>query len=263
MGNSAQQSVGRIEAWFNIAMNRVSQRFTMQIRIWTVIFAFILAFGVHLDSFNFFNQLLTNPTLRQNAINQTEAMLKEADAVLGTAAPGQQTSEASDMTISPKVLGDELKELIDKDIDKQKEGTPALLGTIPAFQTLAQAEKRLRDNLNQDVKPDRKEQLVTKYKGYVIAGLRDEGKRITDLLQKTGLELVPGDRKLPSFGDFAGWINFFFHFDGSRNFLGVLFTACMLALGAPFWYNALKNLTNLRPMVATRQDQQKKDAAAA
>ncbi len=52
LGNSAQQSVGKVEAWFNVAIGRVSQRFTMQMRIWTVIFSFLLAFGVHLDSFD-------------------------------------------------------------------------------------------------------------------------------------------------------------------------------------------------------------------
>jgi hypothetical protein len=47
-----------------------------------------------------------------------------------------------------------------------------------------------------------------------------------------------------------------------KNFLGVLLSAGLLALGAPFWYNALKTLTSLRPQVATRHDQQRQEAAA-
>jgi hypothetical protein len=35
-----------------------------------------------------------------------------------------------------------------------------------------------------------------------------------------------------------------------RHLLGVLITAGLLALGAPFWFNLLKNLMNLRPAVA-------------
>jgi hypothetical protein len=35
---------------------------------------------------------------------------------------------------------------------------------------------------------------------------------------------------------------------------GVLATAALLSLGAPFWFNLLKSLTNLRPLVATKQD---------
>jgi hypothetical protein len=36
-----------------------------------------------------------------------------------------------------------------------------------------------------------------------------------------------------------------------RHLLGVLITAGLLALGAPFWFNLLKNLMNLRPAVAS------------
>jgi hypothetical protein len=33
--------------------------------------------------------------------------------------------------------------------------------------------------------------------------------------------------------------------------LGILATVGLLALGAPFWFNLLKNLTSLRPALAT------------
>ncbi len=45
-------------------------------------------------------------------------------------------------------------------------------------------------------------------------------------------------------------------FDGKRNILGVLLAAAFLSLGAPFWYNALKNLSNLRTVVASKEDQE-------
>jgi hypothetical protein len=35
---------------------------------------------------------------------------------------------------------------------------------------------------------------------------------------------------------------------------GVLATAALLSLGAPFWFNLLKSLTNLRPSLAAKQD---------
>jgi hypothetical protein len=35
---------------------------------------------------------------------------------------------------------------------------------------------------------------------------------------------------------------------------GVLATAALLSLGAPFWFNALKAMTNLRPVVASKED---------
>jgi hypothetical protein len=35
---------------------------------------------------------------------------------------------------------------------------------------------------------------------------------------------------------------------------GVLLTAALLSLGAPFWFNMLKQLVNLRPVLANKQD---------
>ena len=39
------------------------------------------------------------------------------------------------------------------------------------------------------------------------------------------------------------------------HFWGTLMTAIFLSLGAPFWYNALKQLSNLRPAIAQKVDQ--------
>lgn len=40
---------------------------------------------------------------------------------------------------------------------------------------------------------------------------------------------------------------------------GILFSALLLSLGAPFWYNALKNLLKLRSSLAANDDQQRQD----
>ena len=44
--------------------------------------------------------------------------------------------------------------------------------------------------------------------------------------------------------------------------LGILATAGLLALGAPFWFNLLKNLMSLRPAVATLIDKRPTSAPA-
>jgi hypothetical protein len=255
LSNSAQQSVGKVEAWFNITMGRVAQRFTTQIRIWTVGFAFLLAFGSHLDSFQLFNQLLDNPVLRQKLVNQSQAVLDQADGVLG--APGStSTAQNNELSISPQVLNNEMKTLIEKEVDKVKEATPVLLGKVPTLNSISQAEAWLRSNLKPEVTDTRYQELATKYRGLVINALKDKLKTIGSLFQTAGIDLIQGDRKL---SDLKNPFWFFFHFEGMRNFLGVLLTAGLLALGAPFWYNALKTLANLRPVVATRQEEQREE----
>jgi len=42
--------------------------------------------------------------------------------------------------------------------------------------------------------------------------------------------------------------------------LGALITAALLNLGAPFWFNALKSLANLRPILAAKQQEEQKQA---
>jgi hypothetical protein len=39
--------------------------------------------------------------------------------------------------------------------------------------------------------------------------------------------------------------------------IGILLTAVLLSLGAPFWYNALQNLVKLRSVIASKDDQQR------
>lgn len=44
-----------------------------------------------------------------------------------------------------------------------------------------------------------------------------------------------------------------------RHILGILISAALLSLGAPFWYSALQNLLRLRSIVATRDDAQRNE----
>jgi hypothetical protein len=39
----------------------------------------------------------------------------------------------------------------------------------------------------------------------------------------------------------------------------LLVAAALLSLGAPFWFNILKTLSNLRPLVATREEKERQE----
>jgi len=51
--------------------------------------------------------------------------------------------------------------------------------------------------------------------------------------------------------DFLPWIRF-------SHFIGVLLSSVLLSLGAPFWYNLLRSLTNLKPIVAGKEETERK-----
>ena len=72
---------------------------------------------------------------------------------------------------------------------------------------------------------------------------RDTFNKLKSGLAESGFDLIPnpifhrwrGEDPFPWFG----------------HLLGMVITAALLTLGAPFWFNLLKNLMNLRPAVAT------------
>lgn len=54
---------------------------------------------------------------------------------------------------------------------------------------------------------------------------------------------------------YPGW-SFLSHWPRNRHFWGMLISAGLLSLGAPFWFNALKTLSNLRPILASKQQKE-------
>ena len=90
--------------------------------------------------------------------------------------------------------------------------------------------------------------------GHVDADAQE--KAFADLKAKidsTGFELLPG-------GWFARWrTEKFWWFN---HLFGLALSAGLLTLGAPFWFNLLKNLTNLRPAVATLVEKRPTSAPA-
>lgn len=232
---SANESVGKLDAWFNIIMKRTAQRFAMHTRIWTVVFAVLIAVVAHLDAFRIWNQLWTTPTLRASVAQITPDLLKEASSIL----PGQSGTDRVPQQIvsSPKVLHDAMENMVKK---YPKEIPDA--GTIPGFSSLDGAVKWLRTHLKSD--DSAKEGRIEEYTTLVFS---EHANAIRQQLEGTGLQLIPHPYSPLSFGGF-------------QNILGIFIFVGFLSLGAPFWYNVLKNLANLRSMVSIRQDEQQKSS---
>jgi len=228
--DAAQQSVGKLETWFSSTMDRVAQRFAVQIRIWTVVFAFLLAFGLHLDSLRLLDQLSTNPETRTALVNMREGLLSEAKTVLPPAVAAPAPAE---VPLSPEILAEALAEL------KKTDPAVAPAGAIPPDTTSVQDVVTWLTT-----QPGMPAAAGAEYRKAVISVLRAHADKIGNDLMKTGVPLIP----IPYPGIFS--------FEGRRNLLGILLAAAFLSLGAPFWYNALKNLSNLRSVVANKEQQE-------
>jgi hypothetical protein len=226
---SAQQAVGKVEVWFNRVMDRSSQRFALQMRLWTIVFAVLLAFGAHINSFQVLQSLWNSPDLRNNLVNSRDAVLQEAAVVLAPTAPGMASTGPA---VPPQIVNTAMKNLQSQDKDA------AALGAPPVFQSFDQATAWLNG------KADASHQaiLAAAYQKLVLEGLKANAEGIKKEIADSGFVLISS----PYDGIFC--------YGGWKSFTGILVTAVFLSLGAPFWFNALKTLSNLRPMVASRQD---------
>src|SRR6266487_5909957 len=72
-----------IEEWFDGAMDRVSQRFAMTMRFWTVAFAILLAFGLRLDAVALLKKLSRDQAVRAKLVAGAEAVIHQTENVIG------------------------------------------------------------------------------------------------------------------------------------------------------------------------------------
>jgi hypothetical protein len=197
LSDKATKAVGRMEGAFSSTMDRVRQRFTLQMRVWTIVFSLIFALVYHLDALKIYSQLSVDPALRASLSSISDDLMKQYSKV--TAAQPSTTS-----------------------------------GTQPAIPGSATSQNKPTPEEAAKELDDRSKELAAAYK--------DVKGKLSD--PKLALFEVPKD-----WSDFGGLGGLF----------RILATAALLSLGAPFWYNALKNLVNLRSQVA---EQQQKEAKA-
>jgi len=245
----ATHLTNNVKSWFDSAMDRVSQRFALQMRIWTVVFSLVLAFGAHLDVFRLYTQLSSDAELRAKLAGSADAITKQAAAVL----PPQAGGTGVKLSVVPGIFSGQMKQL-----KSQEPGATKNLGDPPSFDSRQTAIKWLRDGMNGD---NQTERLVAEYQQLVDAGLisdadklLDQSANVQNILSNTGYQLIPDPYPQPWYGP---WETF-----GAREFWGTLVAAALLSLGAPFWFNALKTLTSLQPIVAGKEQKEKKQAAA-
>jgi hypothetical protein len=237
--------------WTCICEERAQQWLTMHTRLFTVFFAFVFAFALQLDTVEIFKLVSYNKAVRDKLVAQATAVSSQAEKILGNSPTVLQSAydawlrDMKDANIrsaltspSPppvKIAATDTRESVARQI-----GTA--LGNIQAKDD---ALKSFNDAVDTTVTED----LKKKSQDYreVQANFKD-----------TGFDLFPNNPKNNTFtrwGD--SWQS------GSwAHFWGILFSVGLLSLGAPFWYNALKNLVNLRSQVAQNISEEQKQREA-
>ena len=70
-----------LNLWFDHAMHRASQRFTLQARVITVVLSLVLVFAAHLDAIRLFQMLSSDAQQRAQLAGSADALVKQAEQV--------------------------------------------------------------------------------------------------------------------------------------------------------------------------------------
>ena len=226
MASAGSETGGAVEKWFDSVMDRVSQRFTLHVHFWTIGFSVVLAFALHLDAFKLFTRLNGDAELRARIVAGADAISQKAQDLLPTSTNASPAAYTAAMRLLLAAHTNELKSV----------SPPATLADFEAGR--AWLESRLKTAAISPTDP-----WIEEYKGLVSqASLRVAAEGFRALLDdKLTLELIPNPYPVPFF---KGWS------PASAEFWGILASAVLLSLGAPFWFNLLKKLGSLRPVVA-------------
>lgn len=222
--------------WTCICEERAQQWLTMHTRILTIICAFVAAFWLQLDTVEIFRFVSSNKSAREKLLAQATVVESQAARVFGD---------------SSSVLKDALKEWSEKQ-------TNPTVKTILAHIEVKDTDTR-EDVQANAIKALNGETAIGNFDSIVNAAATRRVemqaanfKTVKADLDKTGFDVFPQ----PEWRWENGWWN-----GCRRHFWGILFSVGLLSLGAPFWYNALKNLTNLKSVVAQNISKEKEQAA--
>jgi len=217
--------------WFDMVMDRSTERFVNQTRRITVGIAFILAFALHVDALDILSQLQTNPELRAQLVAQAQTTVQTGEDVVARVVAQRSFATETltalhDSLASADPTAATLLEPLPSGLATRGQGEAWLLGTVPdsspAHDSLLVAYNSKFDDLTREW----------------LTALRGQAASLTEQL---------GDTKLVMFELRSNWLG---DYTDLKHLGGTLVAALLLSLGAPFWFNALKNLSNLRPVIA-------------
>ena len=236
-----------LEKWFNSAQDRAQQWFALHTRWITVAAAFIAAFVLQLDTIELIKRISTDSDMRSKLVAASGTIQQQAD----------------------KVFNDTQRTVIDKathkaaiaELRKTYQQLPKELDDHADFASMDEAKTWLTGKLATDAQ---QQAILAAYERQVTAAKLDAYlATMQKLVATSGLDLLPTPYPLQiSPGWKGGWPHLFTT-NGNwswpkHHLLGILISAALLSLGAPFWFNMLKSLTNLRPALANEVDKDPK-----
>jgi hypothetical protein len=227
----------RLETCFNIAQDRAQQWFQLHTRGLAIGASVVVALVLQLDAVEVFHYVSTNAADRAALVANAQKVIKEADGTF-----------------------DEKGGLIRRIADAWNAGTnhadfkiESLAGITHTGQLEDAIAKLYAEKPNpalswKELDDDYNKLVATTTRAYY----RDQSQKLADLtkdVSATGFDLMPvGFWRWPSPPPAGSHLQSFLNI--GPHLFGILLFAALLTLGAPYWYNLLKNLASLRPALS-------------
>jgi hypothetical protein len=206
--------VAKINTWFDQTMDRTSQRFTASTRFITFAGAFIVAFGLQVDTPSVVNRLAADDKLREAFVQQALVMERNRGAQARTVADAAERRDAAETT------------------EGSTAGSAGAASTGATTSGTAPPAGAGGDATAAQTRPA------------AATTDADRDQQYRQFLLENGIVRLPSR---------DGWAKGF----TVSSCLGMLVTALLLSLGAPFWYSALGRLLQLRSVLAVKEQAQR------
>jgi hypothetical protein len=240
--NDAQAAIEKayqkFEAWFESGQNRAQEWFVIHTKLITAVFGVIFAVFLQLDTIEIYQFVSTNSSVRDSLVAQAGAIQTQTAKLIGDGNGTLSDALAKWKAGLPAPVQNEVKDLqvevSDTRASLRQRVDTALAGGAAANQA------DLLKAFDADVDQVARANLASGISNYNSIG---------KALDATGFPLYPSGGCRWKGDSPARW---------GQHILGMIFSAGLLSLGAPFWFNILKSLTNLRSTVASGVDDDKK-----
>lgn len=257
----AEASRAQFVKWFDMVMDRTTERFVAHARLVTILLSFAVCFGLRIDALAILKELSTNAELRAALVSQAEGSLQDFERRIESGERAEVVARSSlEAVLAGSIEGDPAAESLRADLARRLAEDPE----PPRLRSQAEAwiAARLSEPSAAELVGD--PQARASFQGELLARF-DE--RVEADLESAEGELKDTARELQQ--EIASLqLDLFKAFDGSElrwlrgwsllHLCGIVVAVMFLSLGAPFWFNTLRNLSNLRPAVAKHAEQLEK-----
>ena len=215
--------------WFDSAMTRSSQWFVMYSRWVTVALSIVVAAAMHLDALAVFRQLQHDRDTRARLVAMSNTLLEQSPGVV------EQIENVR------RAYADVLRELLSS--DRQRFRADAAIDPASAIASRTDALAWIKAHASS---AENAAALEKAFNERLNQRLGDDLQRALDRFNSTRSDLAASGLSIyPGADHTVGEL-----FDRGSHFWGILASVLLLSLGAPFWFNMLKNLSSLRTVVA-------------